>query len=394
MMQADVDIAVVGGGPVGLAAALALRQGGFSVAVIERAGPPPAFDPADYDLRVFAVTPASAALLAQVGAWPAIAAARISPYSSMQVWEGAPERALVIDGGDVGIAELGWIIEYRLLVAALAEAAQPLQPQWHREITAVEWPELEGEATRLRFADGGQLSARLVVAADGGDSPLRRHAGIDISGWRYGQRALVCHVHTERPHRRTAWQRFLPEGPLAFLPLADGRSSIVWSAAEAEADALLALDDGAFCSRLETELQGALGSVYEPTRRIAFPLRLQHANDYVRPGLVLIGDAAHTVHPLAGQGVNLGFGDAAFLAATLAEARKARRDWTSLRTLARYARTRKAENLEMLAVTDTLNRAFRQRTPGVRAALGWGMHTVGRAGVLKELLLRGAASVS
>jgi len=382
------DIAVIGGGPVGAAAALALQQQGFRTALVERAAAPAAYDPAGYDLRVYAVAPHSARLLDRIGAWGSIRARRISPYGAMRIWERGPEHALQFDGSGSGLAELGWIVEHSLVVDALWARLEGVA---RHERAAIESVEFGANGSALRLADGRMLGARLIVAADGADSQLRGLAGIDTVGWAYSQRAIVCHVQTEKPHRATAWQRFLASGPLAFLPLADGRCSIVWSAEEALAQELLALDDAAFLARLTEASEGALGEVGATTPRISFPLRLLHAQEYAREGLVLIGDAAHAVHPLAGQGVNLGFGDVEQLAATLAEAREAGRDWAGLRTLQRYARARKAANLEMLALTDGLYRAFRLRVPGVKAALGLGMEAVGRLGPLKDWLARQAA---
>lgn len=382
------DIIVVGGGPVGAAAAIALHRQGFRTALVERASAPAAYDPAGYDLRVYAVAPHSARLLDQLGVWSSIRARRISPYGAMRVWERGPDHALEFDGAPSGLAELGWIVEHSLVVDAL----------WTRldgitvfERTGIHAAEISERSSTLHLADGRSLRARLVVAADGADSQLRGLAGIDTVSWPYAQRAIVGHVRTGKPHRATAWQRFLASGPLAFLPLADGRCSIVWSAEEPLAQELLALDDTAFMERLGEAFEDALGPILETTPRVSFPLRLLHAQDYARPGLVLVGDAAHAIHPLAGQGVNLGFADVAQLAATLAEARAAGRDWPALRTLQRYARARKAANLEMLAVTDGLYRAFRVRLPGVKAMLGLGMEAVGKLDPLKKWLARQAA---
>ncbi|MDR3416138.1 MAG: UbiH/UbiF/VisC/COQ6 family ubiquinone biosynthesis hydroxylase [Nevskia sp.] len=387
MTSLRFDAIVVGGGPVGAAAALALRGQGCAVALLERGGAPPAHDPADYDLRVYATSPASMQLLDALGAWPEIAARRVSPYVSMRVWERDPAHALRFGAADVGRSELGWIVEHGLILDVLWRRLGDIARFEHATIASAEFGAPESV---LRLADGRELRARLVVAADGADSQLRALAGIDTVGWAYAHHAIVCHVQTGRPHEATAWQRFLGTGPLAFLPLADGRCSIVWSAEQPLAAELLALDDAAFMTRLGAAAEYALGEVTAVTRRISFPLRLQHATEYVRPGLVLVGDAAHTVHPLAGQGVNLGFADVAQLGATLAEAREAGRDPYSLRNLQRYGRARKAQNVEMLALTDSLYRAFRLRLPGLKAALGLGLEAVDRLGPLKGWLARQA----
>lgn len=383
------DIVVVGGGPVGAAAALALSRQGFDVALLERGSAPPAYDAADYDLRVYALAPHSARLLDGLGVWPEILARRSSPYTGMRVWERGPEHALSFDCADTGRAELGWIVEHSLVVDRLWAS---LGGVVRHERCTIESAAFGESGTTLRLADGRELRARLVVAADGADSQLRGLAGIETVSWGYAQRAIVCHVRTQQPHRATAWQRFLASGPLAFLPLADGRCSIVWSAEEALALELLALDEAAFMARLGEALEHALGEVVQTTPRISFPLRLLHAQDYVRPGLVLVGDAAHAIHPLAGQGVNLGFADVQELALTLAGARDAGRDWSGLRNLQRYARARKAANLEMLTLTDGLYRAFRLRVPGLKAVLGLGMEAVGKLGPLKSWLARQAAN--
>ena len=383
------QIIVVGGGPVGAAAALALSRQGFDVALLERGSAPPAYDAADYDLRVYALAPHSARLLDRLGVWPEILARRSSPYSAMRVWERGPEHALSFDCADTGRAELGWIVEHSLVVDRLWAG---LGDVVRYERSTIESAAFGESGASLRLADGRELRARLVVAADGADSQLRGLAGIETVSWGYAQRAIVCHVRTQQPHRATAWQRFLASGPLAFLPLADGRCSIVWSAEEALARELLALDEAAFMARLGEALEHALGEVVRTTPRISFPLRLLHAEDYVRPGLVLVGDAAHAIHPLAGQGVNLGFADVQELALTLAGARDAGRDWSGLRNLQRYARARKAANLEMLTLTDGLYRAFRLRVPGLKAVLGLGMEAVGKLGPLKSWLARQAAN--
>jgi ubiquinone biosynthesis UbiH/UbiF/VisC/COQ6 family hydroxylase len=394
-MRHDVrhEILVVGGGPVGAAAALALHDAGFDVALIERGSAPPQCKPDEYDPRIYAITPASQQLLADLQVWQPLVAARISPYTQMKIWERGPAQALKFNAADAGRAQLGWIVEHGLIAHALWSRLNTLASDrvaLHIE-AAITHVEFSDEGASIELDDGRRLQARLLIAADGAASQMRAFAGIETLQWAYGQRAIVCHIRTQAPHRKTAFQRFLKTGPLALLPLADGRSSIVWSADDALAKDLLGLDETAFRQRLSQASEGVLGEILEATPRIGVPLQLLHASDYAAASMVLVGDAAHAIHPLAGQGVNLGFADVHTLVATLAEARAARRDWAGARALARYARARKAHNLEMLALTDTLYRAFRHSLPGLRAALGFGMSAVDRIAPLKSWLGRRAA---
>ncbi|GAC1628310.1 MAG: UbiH/UbiF family hydroxylase [Nevskia sp.] len=387
------DVAVVGAGPVGLAAAIGLRRAGLSVVLVERGGAPAAHALARHDAKVYAIAPESARLLALLGVWERIAATRTSPYTAMRVWDREPARALTFAAADAGAAQLGWIVEHGLIVSALWARREGIEVLLNARVESLRLPDGAGrELAQITLADGRGIDAKLVVAADGADSQIRELAGIETVGWRYGQRALVCEIGTERPHRGIAQQRFLATGPLALLPLSDGRCSIVWSAEEALASELLALDDAAFRARLTEASQGVLGEILDAGPRLAVPLRLLHAREYVREGLALVGDAAHAIHPLAGQGLNLGLADVAQLLATIVAAREAGRDWRSGRRLAHYARARKAANLEMLALTDGLSRAFGLRLPGLKTALGLGLEAVDRLAPLKELLMRQAAS--
>jgi 2-octaprenylphenol hydroxylase len=244
-----------------------------------------------------------------------------------------------------------------------------------------------------RFRGNDSLEAELVVAAEGADSPLREWAGIDTGGWSYPQRALVCNVTTEKPHRGTAWQRVMPGGPLAFLPLADGRSSIVWSTDTAEADELMALSDAEFRARLGEAFQHHLGEVTAADKRFAFPLRLLHAQQYVAPGVALVGDAAHVIHPMAGQGLNLGLADVEALVKVVVEARDRKKSLGALRVLRRYERARKADNVEALALVDGLHRLFRLRAPELGGLRELGMSLVGRAGMLRASLAKRAMGI-
>lgn len=386
------EVVIVGGGPVGAALALALRSSGFDVALIERAATAPVYEPAEYDLRVYAIAPQSAEWLQTLGVWPQIVAQRASAYAAMRVFEHDPEHGLSFTAADVYRSELGWIVEHSLLVERLWHALPTDLPRY--QPASIQALQNENTGYALQLSDGRVLRARLLVAADGADSPLRALAGIDTVGWSYRQRALIAHLQTERPHRGTAWQRFLRSGPLALLPLADGRSSLVWSADEPVAQELLALDDAAFLQRLFVASRGVLGSYTGVTRRLAFPLRLGHAVDYFVPHLVLVGDAAHAMHPLAGQGVNHGLADAACLSAALVAARQRGQDWAGPRVLARYARARKAANLEMLALTEAFYRLGATPLPGLRAFLGFGLEAVEHWPLVKRSLAQRAVARS
>lgn len=383
-MSVDADVIIAGGGTVGLAAAAALAQAGFDVQLLERAAPPPVFLGGEVDLRVYALSPHSLQFLDQLGVAATLRAARYSSYQGMQVWHDDPAQALGFQARPDEV--LGAIIEHGLLNAALWAQSGNWRRQAQAEITSVD---AEEGAARVVLADGQTLTARLLVIADGPDSPLRAQLGIASMGWNYQQRALVAHVNTERPHGGVARQRFLPTGPLALLPLADGRCSIVWSCTMALAEELLALDAEAFKLRLGSASQGVLGAVTGCTDRKSFLLRLQHVPDSVVPGAVVIGDAAHVVHPLAGQGVNLGLADAQTLANTLAAARVAGRGWWRARTLGAYARARRAETMEMLAMTDGLSRAFSSQ-PAIAKLFGAGLGWVDRAGPVKQWLAQRA----
>lgn len=385
MDSARCEIAVVGGGVVGSAAALGLTQAGFDVRLIERAAPPaPA---ADFDLRVYAVSPGSQRWLDALGVWHSLDAARVCAYEAMEIWGSQTARALHFCAADVMRAELGWIAEQSQLLHALWQALPGAVLCSNTQVQDVRF---DDSGAQLQLGDGRGLRARLVLAAEGAHSPLRERAGIDIVDWSYEQHALVAHVSTAEPHRGVALQRFLAGGPLAFLPLADGRRSIVWSLPSEQAQRLRALPDEDFHRELAAAIQFRAGAVLGSTPRLLFPLRLLHAREYRRASLALLGDAAHVVHPLAGQGVNLGLGDAAELVAQLRGARERGGDWAGERVLARYERARKAANLEMLALTDALNRSFRVRSAGLPQLLDHGLAMLDRLTPVKQLLIRRA----
>ena len=384
------DIIIVGGGMVGAACGLALGGSGLRVAVVEARAAQPYDAAAPTDLRVSAITQASQRIFAALDVWPTIAARRISAFREMRVWDAAGSGAIHFDSADIGTATLGWIIENQVIQSALWEG---LATQNNIEVLCPALPvdvSFDEGAARVVLDDGRTLSTQLLVAADGADSRVREMAGIATQGWQYDQQGVVATVTPQRSHQDTARQRFLPEGPLALLPLGDGRCSIVWSTAPEQAERLLALDETAFCHELSVASDGVLGEILATGPRAAFPLRLQHARDYVRPRLALIGDAAHCVHPLAGQGVNLGLLDAAALAEVLLDARQAGRDIGVLKTLRRYERWRKGDNLLMMGIMDGFKRLFGATWSPLRYARNAGLNLTDHLQPVKNLIMRRA----
>jgi 2-octaprenylphenol hydroxylase len=383
--EITVDVLVVGGGVVGAALALALARERIEVALVE-ARAPAAFDPADVDLRVFALAPAAVALLERLGAWPRVLAMRACPYRTMRVWERDRRDELSFDAGMVGAATLGHIVEDRALKAALW-ATLDANPAIQRLCPArVLRCEAGAADTRVELDDGQRIRARLVVAADGAASPLREAAGLALDATPYGQRAVVAHVRTARGHEDTAWQRFTPQGTLALLPLADGRVSVVWSLKDARATSVLALDDPAFCAAIAEASDARLGEVLETTPRAAYPLRLQLAHRYAGARLALVGDAAHVFHPLAGQGLNLGLLDAAALVEVLAGAARAREDLGAAVVLARYARWRQGEVARAARAFELLDGLFRSDVGPLPWLRRTGLSLVQRIGPLRREL--------
>ncbi|HET7269127.1 MAG TPA: FAD-dependent oxidoreductase [Oleiagrimonas sp.] len=381
------DVVLVGGGMVGAAAALALARAGLTVSLVEARQPEPWHAEDDVDLRVVALAPSSAALLQDLGVWAAVREARAQAYRHMHVWDAASSAALDFDAAEEGRDALGWIVENRLLQHTLWSALDAAGVQCVCPAGVQSFEQADGHV-RLTLDNGEALDTRLLVAADGGASPLRGQAGIATHGRDYAQRAVVAHVATEQAHANTAWQRFTPDGVIAFLPLADGRSSVVWSLPEAEAQRMLALDDAAFADAVGVAGDLRLGRVTGVSRRAAFPLKLQLAKAYQSERLVLVGDAAHMVHPLAGQGANLGLRDVAELRDTLQTANLAGRDIGSSAVLRRYARRRRsADTLDAYAF-DGLERAF-----GWRASPLVGMRALGMRALQQLPPLRRALSL-
>lgn len=389
---ASLDVAVVGGGMVGAATALTLARAGFDVALIDARVPAPWAAEDEVDLRVVGLAPSSIALLDDIGVWTSIRDARASAYERMEVWDAENGATIRFDAAEEGRDVLGFIVENNLVQASLWQALDKAGVRCivPAEVVACA---VRDDRVQLELADGQAVTARLAVAADGANSPLRAMAGIGTHGRDYGQRGVVAHVETSLPHQRTAWQRFLPSGPLALLPLADGRSSIVWSLPEAEAIRVLALDDDAFRGELGIASDFRLGPIGNVTKRAAFPLRLKLADRYEAERMVLLGDAAHAVHPLAGQGVNLGLRDVVELRDTLVAAREAGRDIAAPHVLRRYARRRRsADGLDAWSF-DALARIYAWQAPPLVAARGAGVRLIAALGPLKRRMARHAAGV-
>lgn len=389
-----LDVAVVGGGMVGAATALALARAGFATALIEARAPAPWSATDEVDLRVVGLAPSSIALLDDLGVWTSIRTSRASPYAHMHVWDAANGAAVHFDAASEGRDLLGYIVENNLVQWQLWQALETAGVQRLCPAQVSGYEVLEDRVQlALRGAQVESVAARLLVAADGAASPLRAMAGIETKGRDYAQRGVVAHVQTERPHQGTAWQRFLDTGPLALLPLADGRCSIVWSLPDDEAQRVLALDDEAFFAELGVASDFRLGRVTDATKRAAFPLRLQLAQTYQAERFVLLGDAAHAVHPLAGQGVNLGLRDVVELRDVLMNARDAGVDSAAAHVLRCYARRRRsADTIDALSF-DTLARVYAWQSAPLVAARGLGVRLIDKLSPIKRKLAGHAAGL-
>jgi 2-octaprenyl-3-methyl-6-methoxy-1,4-benzoquinol hydroxylase/2-octaprenylphenol hydroxylase len=385
------DVVVVGAGMVGTALALKLAQDGFDVVVIESRAPAPWRAEDELDLRVVALAASSVGLFDAIGVWKSIAGARVCPYRRMHVWDALAPGALNFDSADDGKAALGYIVENRVIQHMLWQALQADARVTVQCPARVAGTSVDADRRLVELDDGTRIAARLVVAADGGDSVLRELAGIPTRERDYAQRAVVAHVVTERPHEATAWQRFLPGTTIAFLPLADGRSSIVWSVPEAQATRLLALDDITFCAELGAAFDFRLGTVATTTARAAFPLRLKLAERYVAARFALVGDAAHVVHPLAGQGVNLGLRDVTELTEIARAERASGRDFAAESALRRYERRRRSDNVLSAHAFDAIQRAFGSAAMPLAALRGAGLALVDHIDPIKRIFARHAA---
>ncbi len=381
------DIVIVGAGLAGASLAAALKGSRYSVALVEGSPPAPASSSASgWDSRIYAVSPAAAGFLQDIGAWQHLDAARLTAVHDMEI-HGDGGGRLDFSAYDTGVTELAWIIEAGLMQRELWETVRrqgnitvlcPAQP---------EALELAGDRARLGLADGRALQAKLVVGADGADSWVREAAGLRSDTLAYGEMGVVANFACEKPHHHTAFQWFRPDGVLAYLPLPDKRISVVWSTPNAHARRLLALPPAEFCSRVAEAAGKRLGALELITPPAAFPLRLMRLPRIVAPRLALIGDAAHTIHPLSGHGINLGFLDARELAQTLLGVPDFR-DCGDAPLLRRYERSRTEEVALMQWTTHGLQRLFRPRHAGLAALRNLGLNLTNRLPVVRSALVR------
>ena len=386
----DYDVIIVGGGMVGAALACLLAPRDWDIAVVEaHAAAEPATQ--DYEIRVSALTRASINVLEHAGAWADIAARRVGPYERMEVWDAQGSGVIRFDAAESAVDVLGYIVENGVIQRALAARAQSFsQLDWLAPAQCAAL-NVSAERAELQLTDGRMLRAPLIVGADGGASWVRGQADIATRGWDYGQLGVVTTVRTQKAHKMTAWQRFLPDGPLAFLPLDDAHAcSIVWSVPPSRAAELLKLSDDEFAAQLQHAFGDKLGALRVGGPRGAHPLRLQYATHYVQPRVALIGDAAHSIHPLAGQGVNLGFLDAATLAQNILDARDTGDDIGEMRVLRRYERARKGDNMAVMALMDGFKRLFGARAAPLVGARNLGLNLLDRAPFLKSTIVRAA----
>ncbi len=399
-MKRDFDLVIVGGAMAGAGAAALFaanpQTAALRIALLE---PKPVTAPAAgeaLDLRVSALSRASQRLLELTGAWPAVVARGAAAYQRMVVWEerATPDGpgALHFDAAELGEPDLGHIVENRAVQAALLERAMAAGVVLLRAGFAT--LTTGDDAIRVTTTDGREYGAALVIGADGSESAVRSQAGITTRGWDYDQRAVVTHLSGERSHRETAWQRFLDTGPLALLPLADRRVSLVWSTTLALAEDLVRCSEEEFAGRVTSASAGVLGRLEATTARASFPLKLLHARRYAGSRVALIGDAAHTVHPLAGQGINLAFMDAAALVDVIGAALEAGDDPGELAVLRRYERWRKAEALPAIALLDGIKRLFYGGDALQSRLRRAGLDLVESSGPLKRLLMRRALGVA
>ena len=388
----QVDVVIAGGGLVGLTLGVALAGAGIETAVVDGA-PPEAMKDAAFDGRVSSIALGSRRVLDGIGVWPALAD-DAQPILEIRVSDGDAPLFLHYDHETVGSDPLGYIVENRSIRNALLERAAALATLRHLAPASVEALEPAGSGVEARLADGRCVRARLAVAADGANSGLRAAAGIETVRWSYEQTGIVCTVLHERPHRGIAHERFLPAGPFAILPMTGDRSSLVWTERAALAPSLMEASSEVFAGELGARFGDFLGALEPTGPRWSYPLRLTHAKRYVAPRLALAGDAAHAIHPLAGQGFNLGIRDAAVLAELVVDRARLGLDIGGDDVLTHYQRRRRFDSVVLMGVTDGLNRLFSNDNQGLRLVRDMGLAAVNEMPPVKRFFMRHAMGLA
>ncbi len=390
----DYDVIIVGAGVVGAAMALLLAESGFTVIVLERDELVSKCEPGEYGGRVSAINLGAERFLSKLNIWPELSAQGVSPYERMYVWDAGSSGRIEFDCADYGLTHLGTIVENNLLISLLHQRL--LLESNITVLTNIQMHKIkQGEnAVAVAWRDAGSACAKVLVGADGAGSWVRKSLAMRVKTASYGQSGIVAQVSTERDHEKTAWQRFLSTGPLAFLPLSNGDCSIVWSCEQDMAGELMALGDTDFIQRLSASSEFKLGKVISTGPRKAYPLCSAYVPHYVHQRSALIGDAAHVVHPLAGQGVNLGLTDAAALAEVLIKARAKKRDIGQQLTLRRYERWRKGDNLLMLSALTGLKTLFGAKSYPAAKLREIGLNAVDGLDPLKSFLANKAMGIS
>ncbi len=386
------DVIIVGGGMVGLALACALRNTGLQIVVIER-GEPQVRRSLGRDCRVSAIVRGNVKILEGLGVWKYLKD-DASPMRAMRVWDNQEAGGIRFDCNEIEADALGYLIENSCTQRAMHKAmleSDTVEFCCPAEIADLEW---QADQVIVRLADGRVLRTPLIVGADGGRSWVRGQAGIGVWQRDYKQKGIVATVRPENPHRGNAFQRFLPTGPLAMLPMTDNLCSIVWSAENSEADRLMGMDDAAFLDALNLTFGPMLGRISEAGARAAFPLKGQLAKHFVRQRVALVGDAAHCIHPLAGLGVNLGIRDAMVLAQEIADAKRFDEDWGELSVLDRYMKQRMPDVLSIMGSMEGFHQVFTGTIPGLKELRGLGMRLMGNSGAIKQLLMRNSTGLS
>ena len=385
-MKENYDVVVVGGGMVGATVGCSLGGSSLNVAVIEQSMPGPFSSDQPHDLRVSALSIGSKSILEMVGAWTGVTSRRFCSYRRMRIWESQGETEF--NSNDIQRDELGYIVENRITQLALLETLSTFQNVDLLCPATISQINYSGGRSEIELEDGQKLSAKVLVAADGGQSKVRQTVGLGVTSWDYQQNALVIYIETEYGQQDITWQRFVPSGPQAFLPLTGNYGSIVWYNSPDEVNRLKKLSNSALLVELTQAFPDCLGKVKRVIATASFPLKRQHAQKYVKSGVALVGDAAHMINPLAGQGVNIGLLDAAALAQVIIEADRKGQDIGSIQVLKEYEKMRRNENLKMMTLMDIFYRVFSNKILPLKVLRNMGLGLAERVTPAKNKVMR------